>query len=190
MSSIQHLTQQPPGPEQMGLAGSHRGARHPGDFLVPQPFDIVQDEHGPATLGQGRNGPLQIDRRLRFGFLRRDIRRFGPVLDPLLPPPGGSQGHQHFVHRQPVEPGPEGALAPEASQPLPHPDEDVLGQLLGPARFPRQPEADGVDPPRVGLVELPERPSVARPGRVDPGSLGRHRSDWVLHRDGSGHGCQ
>jgi hypothetical protein len=68
---------------------------------------------------------------------------------------------QHDVHREPVEPGGEGALAAVERQLVPGPDEDVLRQLLGERLVGDHPRAEGVDAPDVRPVQPLERPTVA-----------------------------
>ena len=79
-------------------------------------------------------------------------------------PPAIEQG---LRHRQPVQPGAEGALATEGGEALPCPHENVLGQLFRASLVPLEPEAERGDPAGVGLVQLPECGGIALLGASD-----------------------
>ena len=90
-----------------------------------------------------------------------------PAHEPSAPAPQGPAIRQDHVDRQAVEPGAEGALTAEGPESLPRPDEDVLGQFLGTPLIALQPEAEGMDPRRMGAVQLLECAGVTLLGAAD-----------------------
>ena len=67
----------------------------------------------------------------------------------------------HEIDRQPVQPGPEGALASKRAELLPAAHEHVLCELGGPRPIAAQPEAQREHAPRVLAIEDLERALVA-----------------------------
>ena len=100
------------------------------------------------------------------------------VLEPRSVAPFGLSGVQHHVHRQPVQPGAERALAAEEVQLLPRPHEHVLRQLLGARSVGDHAGAEREDPGHV----LPVQPLE---GATVPGGRERHVRIGCVGRRGA-----
>src|SRR4029077_7975950 len=59
-SSLEHLPQQAPGPEELSLRGPGRDPAQSRDVLVRVSLDVVQHEHLPGSIGQSGDGALEI----------------------------------------------------------------------------------------------------------------------------------
>src|SRR5258708_4765836 len=81
---------------------------------------------------------------------------------------------QHHVHREPVQPRAERAVAAKRGELVPQSDEDVLGALFSVPGVARQPQARRVDPARMLAIQLPEGPRIASGGAGDEIVRGGH----------------
>ena len=141
-----------------------RGARPPCD---------IRPAGGPAPARGGcaarcrlpaiRSVPPASPRRAPLRC-RRPRRRWGPG-------PTARPMRQRRVHRQSVDPGGEGGIAPELGQAAEDANERLLRHLLGIHR-PHDAHRQGVDPALVAVVEGLAAARVAAAHRLDQGDLG------------------
>src|SRR5215212_9272383 len=109
-------------------------------------------------------GPLRAQRR-RLGVClsARRLRQVGHLLGavlPLLPARLSLADAQAGVHRDPVEPGRESALSPEAFYVSPDPDPNLLAGILG-ALGAQHAKRHSIYKTRIILNEFRERRDVA-----------------------------
>ena len=102
-----------------------------GDLLVPVSLEVVQHEHLSCPVGEPAHRLLEIHRdlgrrRRAGGRLQRTLRVVvAPALAAERRPP-----REDYVHREAVEPGPEGSFAPEGRELGPGADEHVLRYVV------------------------------------------------------------
>src|SRR5688500_7409559 len=98
-------------------------------------FNIVKHKSSPASRGQLRNRPLEID--AADGGWHEGSSRYRLVRPFLVQRPcrpghlrlAAAQEIEALVHRQPVEPGAQGRIATEAAQLAVRSQEDFLKQV-------------------------------------------------------------
>ena len=107
------------------------------DFLVLQPFDVVQDDHGPVADRQLRETPFEPrpQHRVAVGGPRgHDIRRH-PAARARVQRFGWRGAtravRQRGIHRQPVDPGSQRRVPAKPPEPPEDSDERLLRHLLG-----------------------------------------------------------
>lgn len=134
-------------------------------------LDVVQHEDEPGALGKPRDGRLEIERVATPDRRRRrrafESFRFRGGHDSILSPPRGALLAEEDVHGQSMEPGGEGALTPKGGEPLPCPDEDILGEIGGGGGIACEAEAEGVDAADMGTIEGAEGLFVSRLGQAN-----------------------
>src|SRR5256886_16028001 len=163
-SFAQCLPQQPARPEQLRLRRAHRDPRELRDLVMAVALHIVQHEHLPSAPRERRDRALQIQLYCcRTGRVSRSLqrRRVSGGEDAQRAPPTRPLAQKHDVHGEPVQPGRECALAPEAREPLPRPHERVLRELLGARAIGREAQTERVHPTHVRAVQRLERGLVA-----------------------------
>jgi len=160
---------------------------------VTIPLDVVQHEHRAERVGERSHRLLQVEpqRDVALAGLALETRGVKVALHRHSPPPPlVAPGRlQHHIDRQPVEPGAERRLAAERPQPPPGADEHLLHEVGRPHRIGRHPEAEGVDPPGVAVVQRGKRVGVAALGpdhvgidrRLAPGRGGQGHSIGGIH---------
>ena len=155
---------------QLCFGTADRHAEFGGDLLVFPAFDVMQHQHGAGTLGQRRDGALQVElvaHPLAGGVLGGDVLERAVVGLAILAIGAAAQVHQRGVHRQPVQPGRERALEAERRQRLPGADETFLHQVLCPRRLAtRQAPDHGIDAPRMPAKQRFEGAAIAPSGRT------------------------
>lgn len=116
---------------ELGFGGTGARTHHGGDLRMGVALDRVQDEHGPRSVGQGRDRAVEVEAGidLRLGGLElagpgralfaKDAALVGPPLA------------KHDVDRQSVQPGSECGVAAKPIQSLPSADKDLLRAGLG-----------------------------------------------------------
>ena len=103
------------------------------DFLVIEPFDVVQHERLAAAFRQPFDRALEVharNRRLAAGHrLERGlgVERLGQLVHLRLPAPHVVEA---MVERQPIEPGADRRVALEAAKLAVRLQEDLLEQVL------------------------------------------------------------
>ena len=151
------------------------------DFLVIEPFDVVQHERLAAPFRQPLDGALEIeprDRRLAArGRLERrfGVERFGQLVHLRLP---AAHEIEAVVERQTVEPRAERRVALEAAELAVGLQEDFLEQVFAVVGRPGHPAGQRVDLRAVLPVERLERVDVSRLDSCN--KIHRH----VLRREG------
>src|ERR1051325_7722065 len=120
---------------------------------APRPPGARARERPPQTPP-----PRRRTRRVHRSLPRRRIVRREHA---QRAPPPGPLAQEHHVHGEPVQPGRECALAPEAREPLPRPHERVLRELFGAHRIGREAQTQRIHPTHLRPVQLLERGLVA-----------------------------
>ena len=147
------------------------------DLLVPEAFDVVQQERGPARRRQRIDGALQVDPadRAKYRHRRRHrrrvrlIQRVGLLAHPRLTV---AEHVEAVVHRQPIQPGAERRFAAEAAELSIRQQEDVLQEIVGLAVGAHHPARQIVEPGGVLPVQRLESGSVSRSDAPDQFQVG------------------
>jgi hypothetical protein len=163
-------TQQRPQPKSslvhLRLRRSFGDTQHVRDLAMLQPFHVVQDERRAASLGELRQGALEIDaiNRTIPQPVSKAIRDYGRVIESVGQLTGprrpATDVIQNLVRRKPVEPRSKRRFPSEAIQFAVGRQEDLLQQVLGVRRIAEHPHRQTENAPRVGPVQLLERPQV------------------------------
>lgn len=117
--------------------GTDFNAQDVGDLVVTETFDVAQDDSDPELLRQRgqRRLDIGVESRVVDGILGHrlgaddaELRAFG---EPVHPDAGGAPSSvQEQIRRDAVQPAGKVARL-ETVEGTEHPDEDVLGQILG-----------------------------------------------------------
>jgi hypothetical protein len=87
------------------------------------------------------------------------------------------------IERNAIKPGPKRKFSPEAFQPPEHPQECLLGGVLGPVRVAEEPQEKGIDP----MVITTDQLAQGRPIPTATKLLGEHLIRARLRDRGHGH---
>src|SRR6266566_2274359 len=157
----ERLPQQPERAHHLGLDGLHREVERVGNLLVGEAFLAA---HGIDQAAPGREA---LDRALHRAeqLVVLELRRwrrltgFGiglvvypALLDPLAPDPVDRR-----VVRCPVQIGPGGSGLVDDGAALPHPQEEILHQLLGPCGGAEDPSRNAAQSRVVGAEQRVKR---------------------------------
>lgn len=120
---------------------------HLGRLGITETDDLREDEGGSPVVVESPEEVDELDEPacLRGGAFRR------LTTDALVQPSAAAPLADRVGHRPPgdrEQPGPGRGLAPEMGQGAQHPDEDVVGEVVGPTGFVGE---SGAEPPDVAV---------------------------------------
>lgn len=128
-------------------------------------LDIMHHEDGPGLGRERGDRPLEVHPERDIGGLAAGIRQVAGQVrfacHARATPARTARVHQHDIHREPVEPGPEAAIAPKTPELLPQADKDVLQQFSREGAITGHPHAEGKHPGCMGVVQRGKGVGVA-----------------------------
>ena len=153
----ERLPQQPERTRHLGLDGLHREVERVGNFLVGEAFLPAH------RVDQAAAGREALDRTLHRveQLIMLELRRWrrltgfgiGLVVYPALLDPLAAYPVDRRVVRRPKEIGPGGSGLIDDGVALPHPQKEILNQLLGPCGGAEDPSRDAAQSRVVGAEQ-------------------------------------
>jgi hypothetical protein len=140
----------------LGFGCAFLDVENPGDLLMLESFDIVEEKGYAAALRQLRDGSLQIDScDGPVDWLgpsgMRHVERLGTFVHAM---PTAAQVIETMVHGQTVKPRTERRSPFEGRQFAVHEEKNLLQKVFRISRIPAHPVREIVEPDRMTAVQL------------------------------------